>query len=272
MTSGPRRGFPWTGILSGLFVFMGVVVGLDRPARAADPAWESPAPMYATADLASEKRAPVRGDNPQDSHDAPPTANNLLLNYGQVMIPDEAGPLLLVALFPEINGPGDQADVFPPAQWVLILDDKPVTSVRGSLSGLSCLGMATEVSAYRDRALSVAIAVTFNHPLPAQFLPAIFLVRLTPAREALPGSCHGLACFRFNGASDYPVAFVRQPGIRRSLVLRAGDTWLIQPFQRLAEITKPETGEGGTLLNYWIAQLDHPDLFPSATGENTCEP
>ena len=244
------------------------------PVSAGDP----PLPMYATACLLAGPLEPIKVNRDEQGKNTLSGLLNWIWDYGPVNIPKGPGPLLLTVLFPATGETAGKDHAESSCRWSLTLNGTPGLSVRGNRSAFSGTGIAADVSGLRNQSVSIIIKVELTSAPPdtpaAANLPdpVLLLIRLTPAAEALPGACLGLACFRLTGDRDYSVTVHRTPEVALSLGCAAGETWLIRPFRRLADITLPETGEGGSLRNRWIAQWDNPDAFAFLSENHVREP
>ena len=250
------------------------VMVLSDPAVAEKTGWESPAPMYGIVSLMKGPLS-ARQQVAENPGSTGVGGRHRILDYGQVTIPDRNGIFLMLAVFSE----SDPADRGPAARaegcWTLRLNGRPVAAVRGMRSDLSGRGIAAEVSGRKGETLSVVIETSSIRLSTDEVLsdpddtPCLFLVHLAPAVEALSGDCRGLACYRLKGNDGFTV---RVSGADSPLVLSPGETWLVEPFRRLADIVKPETGEGGCLVHRWIARLENPQIRLTCPGGPIREP
>ena len=262
----------------GLILMLILVAGVCCHGSPGSAGGDPPAPMYATASQTAGPLNPIRKERGKRQKQDNPACPIQMWDYGSISIPQEPDLYLLAVLFPETGDTPANRLADPYCRWTLTLTGAPGVTVSGTLSTLVGMGLAADVSALRNQSVAVTLEAAFRPELAdpssveGHFEPVLSLIRLTPATEALPGACLGLACFRLTGSSDYTVLVPCPPDPARSVGCTAGETWLIQPFCRLAAIPRPATGEGGSLINRWIAQVDNPDAFAFLFGNSGREP
>ena len=234
--------------------------------------WLAPAPMYAVADF------PVPPQPPQKiipggrvGRDQKNTSLPLWqLDYGDMMLPDDSGIFLLAALFPENLLGASEETLDIKVRWIIQIQDNDIIENEGPLQAFRKRGLAIEPAAHPRQNVVSAIKIKLcfpNNPknIPRHFsgncLPALALIRMTPAVTALPGACSGLACFRFAAKPGSNIRLARPTESHDQIHVTGENIWILEPFDRLAAISVPEAGEGITLLNRWTAELKDVDVI-----------